>query len=576
MNNFKKYLKIISKYKYITIAAMLVSISTLYGSIVLPQIIGNISNSAKLGTLTNETLCKDIYTLILITVYIYFASAFWNYHIFKNAYYVESKVRVDILKKALLQSPVFLKRNPISEIINKATSDSEKVGDVLGYGLMTIIDGIIYPVFIFYNMSKISIKLTLISMLALPIMTYIVVIISKKYDPTYNEYQKTLDNLNQKALEDFKSIKVIKAFSVNRQKEERFIKSVDENLNKDLKLTRLEALYMPVTEIGIGLFSVIGLIIGATQIKTGVISYGELVTYSLYLAFLTWPCYALADLIIILKEGNNSLKRIEKILDYKDDFNEYKGNININLINSIELKNFGFSYPWNDSFLLKNINLYMEKGKKYGIVGKTGSGKTTLLRSIINEYANFNGEFFINNNDIKSVNNRDFKNNIGYVPQEHFLYSKTVNDNIKFYRESSEEEVLKSIEASDFKKDLKSLPCGIHTLCGEMGVSLSGGQKQRVSLSRAILKPVDLLVLDDILSAVDTATERNILKNLDELMKDKIVVMSSHKISAIKDFDEILVLHEGKIVERGNYDELMANRKWFYEQALTQEVSNEK
>lgn len=576
MNYLKKYYNIIKKYKYNIIAAILVSITTLYTSIILPQIVGKVSDLVKNGTLTKEVLLKNIYILILATVYMYFASAFWNYQIFKNYYYVESEIKKSLLKKALKQSPIFFKRNPISEIINKASSDSERVADVLGYGIMTIIDGVIFPTFIFYNMAKISIKLTIISVLALPIMTYIITKISKQYEPTYLSYQKSLDDLNKKALEDFKAIKVIKAFAVQDKKENSFLKSVQENLNRDLSLTKLESLYMPVSEIGIGLFSVIALIIGATQIRNGTITYGELVTFSMYLSFLAWPCFALSDLIVVLKGGNNSLKRIDEILLYEDDFNEYIGKKTISNIDSIEFSNVSFMYPGNDSFELKNIDLKLTKGKKLGIVGKTGSGKTSLLRTIINEYPNFQGEIKINDIPLKHINNIDFKKNIGYVPQEHFLYSKTINENICFYRKSDEGEVLKSIKISDFEKDLDTLPYGIQTLCGEMGVSLSGGQKQRVSLSRAVLKPVELLVLDDILSAVDNSTEKNILNNLSEVMKEKIVVMSSHKISAIKDFDEIIVLDNGKIIERGSYNDLIKNKGWFYEQVKIQEVSNEK
>lgn len=239
------------------------------------------------------------------------------------------------------------------------------------------------------------------------------------------------------------------------------------------------------------------------------------------------------------------------------------------------MNNVYFSYPGNDSFGLKNINLSFQKGKRYGIVGKTGSGKTSLLRILINEYPDFHGDFKINGSDIKEISLDGLKKNIGYVPQEHFLYSKTIKENIAFYREATDAEVKNAIKVSDFEKDIGSLPLGVHTLSGEMGVSLSGGQKQRVSLSRAVLKDVDMLVLDDVLSAVDNKTEQNILENLKKLMGDKIVVMSSHKISAIKDCDEIIVLDDGAISELGTYDELLENKGWFYEQAMIQEVSHE-
>lgn len=574
MKNIKKYYNLIKKYRYALFFALILNILSSYGSIVLPKLIGEMADFVKSGTLTKEILIKDIYILSFMSIFIYISNAIWNYIIFRNYYYVSANLKKMILSKSLLQSPVFFKRNTISEIINKATSDTMRVADVVGYGFMTIVDGAIFPILIFIYMAKISTLLALISMVALPVMVFIITKISTRYDPTYEAYQKSLDTLNQKTIEDMSAIKVIKAFVVGKVKKEDYLKSVDDNLAKDLRLTKLTALYMPVTEIGIGFFSIIAFIVGASLIKHGNLSYGQLVTFSLYLYFLEWPAFALSDLIVVLKEGNTSLRRIGEIIDYDDDFKEYNGD-KIESIDKIEMNNVYFSYPGNDSFGLKNINLSFQKGKRYGIVGKTGSGKTSLLRILINEYPDFQGDFKINGSDIKEISLDGLKKNIGYVPQEHFLYSKTIKENIAFYREATDAELKNAIKVSDFEKDIGSLPLGVHTLSGEMGVSLSGGQKQRVSLSRAVLKDVDMLVLDDVLSAVDNKTEQNILENLKKLMGDKIVVMSSHKISAIKDCDEIIVLDDGAISELGTYDELLENKGWFYEQAMIQEVSHE-
>lgn len=574
MKNIKKYYNLIKKYRYALFFALILNILSSYGSIVLPKLIGEMADFVKSGTLTKEILIKDIYILSFMSIFIYISNAIWNYIIFRNYYYVSANLKKMILSKSLLQSPVFFKRNTISEIINKATSDTMRVADVVGYGFMTIVDGAIFPILIFIYMAKISTLLALISMVALPVMVFIITKISTRYDPTYEAYQKSLDTLNQKTIEDMSAIKVIKAFVVGKVKKEDYLKSVDDNLAKDLRLTKLTALYMPVTEIGIGFFSIIAFIVGASLIKHGNLSYGQLVTFSLYLYFLEWPAFALSDLIVVLKEGNTSLRRIGEIIDYDDDFKEYNGD-KIESIDKIEMNNVYFSYPGNDSFGLKNINLSFQKGKRYGIVGKTGSGKTSLLRILINEYPDFQGDFKINGSDIKEISLDGLKKNIGYVPQEHFLYSKTIKENIAIYREATDAELKNAIKVSDFEKDIGSLPLGVHTLSGEMGVSLSGGQKQRVSLSRAVLKDVDMLVLDDVLSAVDNKTEQNILENLKKLMGDKIVVMSSHKISAIKDCDEIIVLDDGAISELGTYDELLENKGWFYEQAMIQEVSHE-
>lgn len=378
-----------------------------------------------------------------------------------------------------------------------------------------------------------------------------------------------MDSLHESALETYNGIKVIKTFNLSSIMGKIFMKKVDKNLDEELRLQRINTLYMPIVEIISGIAAVISFVLGARLIREGAISYGDLVTFSMYLMYLMWPAFAISDCIVILKAGKNSLKRVENLIDYEE--NDNKG-IVLSEISSMEFRNVSFNYPGNDSFMLSGINLSLERGKRYGIVGKTGSGKSSILRMVIREYPDFDGEISINGESVKDVNFDVLRRRIGYVPQEHFLFSKSIGDNIRFFRDVDSEAVMDAIKVSDFEKDLENLPDGVETLSGELGVSLSGGQKQRVSLSRAVLTDVDLLVLDDVLSAVDNNTEINILNNLNKSFRDKIVIMASHKISAIKDFDEILVVDDGKIVERGDFESLIKNRKWFYEQALSQGV----
>lgn len=576
MKYFKRYYMLVKKFRFQILIAVILAAVTSLGNVIFPRMIGTLVDHIKNATLTVAVMKDLLLKLLSLAIAIYIANIIWGYYIFRNFYYVKAKLSVDILKKALRQSPLFLKKNPISEIINKTSSDSGKVGEVVGYGLMTLVDGVVFPVFIFVAMSKISVLLTLISVIALPIMVYIITEISKKYDPAYEAFQKSLDSLNENAIEDFSAIKVVKSFVIEENKKEIFLKKVDDSLSKELYTTKLAAYYNPVTEIGIGFFSIISFVVGAKLIHNGTISYGDLITFSMYLLFLTWPAYALSDMIIVFKEGNASIKRIDKLLYYEDDFKNYNATKTVARVDKIELKDFSFQYPGNDKFELKDINMTFERGKKYGIVGKTGSGKTTILRQLINEYPDFSGKILINGIDVKDLNLISLKKKVGYVPQEHFLYSKTIRENIEFYRPLTDNEVEKVILASDFKKDLQNLPKGIHTLSGEQGISLSGGQKQRISLARALAKKVDILVLDDVLSAVDNSTQNKILENLNEEFADNIVVMSSHKINAVKNFDMIFVLDNGKIVESGNFDRLMENRGWFYEQAVIQEVTHEK
>ena len=569
MSDLKKYFNFIKGFKWQIIFGFVIGILTLFTTLLLPKIIGTLTEYIESGSLSLAIIKKYSLIILAVGIFNYMANGIWNYIFFRNYYYVDSEVRVRIFFKALSQSPVFFKVNPISDIINKATSDSASIADVVGYGLMTLMDGILFPILIFYYMFNISPLLTVVPLITLPIMVYLVTLVSKNYDRRYLSLKKSMDSLHESALETYNGIKVIKTFNLSSIMGRTFMKKVDRNLDEELKLTKISTLYMPIVEIVSGIGAVISFVLGARLIREGSISYGELVTFSMYLMYLTWPAFAISDCIVIFKSGKNSLKRVEDLIDCDEDKN--KGLV-FPEISSMEFKDVSFNYPGNDSFMLSDINLNLERGKRYGIVGKTGSGKSSILRMVIREYPDFDGEITINGKSIKDVDFDFLRKKIGYVPQEHFLFSKSIGDNIRFFRDVDSEGVMNAIRMSDFEKDLENLPDGIETLSGELGVSLSGGQKQRVSLSRAVLTDVDLLVLDDVLSAVDNNTERNILNNLDKSFRDKIVIMASHKISAIKDFDEILVVDNGRIVERGDFESLVKNKQWFYKQALSQGV----
>lgn len=569
MSDIKKYFNFVKGFGWQIAFGFVIGILTLFTTLMLPKIIGTLTGYIQSGALSIVIIKKYSLIILAVGIFNYIANGIWNYIFFKNYYYVDSEVRVRIFFKALSQSPGFFKANPISDIINKATSDSANIADVAGYGLMTLMDGILFPILVFYYMFQISPLLTVVPIIALPIMVYFITLVSKNYDRRYLSLKKSMDSLHESALETYNGIKVIKTFNLSSIMGKIFMKKVDKNLDEELRLQRINTLYMPIVEIISGIAAVISFVLGARLIREGAISYGDLVTFSMYLMYLMWPAFAISDCIVILKAGKNSLKRVENLIDYEE--NDNKG-IVLSEISSMEFRNVSFNYPGNDSFMLSGINLRLERGKRYGIVGKTGSGKSSILRMVIREYPDFDGEIYVDGVNVNDVNFDVLRKRIGYVPQEHFLFSKSIGDNIRFFRNVDSEAVMEAIKMSDFEKDLENLPDGVETLSGELGVSLSGGQKQRVSLSRAVLTNVDLLVLDDVLSAVDNNTEINILNNLNKSFRDKIVIMASHKISAIKDFDEILVVDDGKIVERGDFESLIKNRKWFYEQALSQGV----
>ncbi len=571
LKTLKRYYNLIDEHKTsLLLAIVLVIISG--GLAVLPvKFTGAITDAIKLNNLNYDYLIRNIILLLIMLVVTYFFDAFYNYVVFRNFYYVDCSVRVKILKKSIRQNPPFFIKYNASNIITKSTSDSDAVATVASYGVMTAAEGILLPIIYFITMATISPWLLLVALVSLPIMVYFVVQISNKLDRIYNKTLESQDAMNEHALESFTSIKVIKAFCIKNTRLKEFLDKVNDNHDKELAVNRLENLYVPVVSGIMSIFAITSIIIGAFLISKGKITLGDLVTHSMLLAQLGWPAFAVADLIVISKNGSLSLKRIDEILNYKEDPKPINP-IDINDIKTIELNNYNFKYPYAENYALKNINLNIKSGQKIGIVGKTGSGKTTLLRQLVPEYSEFEGSFKINDINVNKINLDSYHKNIGYVPQEHFLFSKSVKDNILFFRDGDYQ---KAIDIVAFRKDLESFVDGVETMCGEMGVTLSGGQKQRVSLARGVLTTPKVLILDDVLSAVDNKTEKEIVNNLNENFSNLTVIISSHRLSVVKDADEIIVLDNGEISERGTFDELIDSGGWFSEQYKSQEVSHE-
>lgn len=571
IKTLKRYYNLIGSHKASVFIAVTFCIIS-GGLAILPATFtGNITDAIKAGSLEYDSLMRSIFWLVFMLVSTYFLDAYYNYVIFRNYYYVDASVRVQLLKKSIRQNPPFFIKYNASNIITKATSDADAIATVASYGIMTTTEGVLLPIIYFITMATISPWLFLIALTALPIMIYVVVQISKKLDGKYDQSLETQDAMNEHALESFTAIKVIKAFDTKSKRLNEFLEKVLINNNKELEVNNIENLYVPVVNGIMSFFAILSIIVGGFLISKGKITLGELITHSMLLQELDWPAYAVADLITVSKSGSISLRRVDKVLNYKER-ERTSDPVLIKNIDKIEMKNYSFKYPNAESYALKNINLSIKAGQKIGLVGKTGSGKSTLLHQIVAEYDDFEGSLFINGNNIMDINLDSYRKNIGYVPQEHFLFSKSVKDNILFYRDGDYD---RAIDIAAFRNDLSSFADGINTQCGEMGITLSGGQKQRVSLARAVLLDPQLLILDDVLSAVDNNTEKEISENLANNFPNTTIIISSHRLSVVKDADEIIVLDNGQISERGKFEDLISSGGWFSDQYHLQEVDHE-
>lgn len=507
-------------------------------------------------------------------VFQYIFEYIWHYNIFGLAFQSARDFRRRIVAKVLGQAPNFFIKNSTGSIMSKATNDISAIETLTGYGVLAFFDSTVYPISIMFIMAiTVSWKLTLISILAMPI----IIVVTKKLGKILIEralaIQKSFEKLNESVLENVSSIRVIKGFSTQEITQERFDERADELFRNQMKQAKQHALFIPTTRIVPAICFVVALIFGELFIGMQEISLGQLVSFFMYLNMLSWPMIAFGDLINVIQEASSALSRIQEIFDYKEDLVDREGAVDYKALGDIEFIDFDFSYPGEDRLVLNKLNLKIERGKTLGVVGKIGSGKTTLLKQLLRYYEVRENSLLFDGKSVENYKIKSIRDKMGYVSQQHILFSKSVRENILFGNsKASEEEFEAAIDFADFRKDIKNLPQELETMIGEKGISISGGQKQRISIARAIIKEPEILILDDSLSAVDALTEKNIIERIKEEREGKTTIIIAHRLSGLKHADKIIVLEEGHIVEEGSHEELLANKAWYFDQYQAQSM----
>ncbi len=468
----------------------------------------------------------------------------------------------------------FYRRNNTGDLMNRISEDVSRVRMYVGPAIMYGITLFTLFLMVIPFMFSINAKLTLYSLIPLPLLSVSIYFVNNIINRRSEEIQRSLSGLSTFVQEAFSGIRVIKSFVREEDISNEFNNESDDYKEKSLQLAKVQALFFPLIMGLIGLSVILTVYIGSVEVLNGVISTGVIAEFIIYVNMLTWPVTSLGWITSIIQRAAASQKRINEFLNTKNDIlsthelkTEIKGKISFNHVH--------FTYPDSGIIALKDVSFEVNPGESIAIIGTTGSGKSTIANLICRMYDKTDGSIHIDDREINEYNTQHLRSQIGYVPQDVFLFSDTIKNNIAFANQDmSERDVMKAAEDADLAENLSRFPNGIETKVGERGVTLSGGQKQRVSIARAIAMDPSILILDDALSAVDTKTENAILNALAKIMKGRTSVIISHRVSSAKLADKIIVLNEGLVEEKGTHDSLM-NKGGIYKELYEKQLQAE-
>ena len=561
---FNKIASLIYRDKKRIIIALIVSIASYYFTLYPTDRLSYIVDGIAGGNIDFDGVVNEIFRIVLAGIALYIVYFFKEYYTFIGYDKVIKDMTYDIQYDIYRHTPVFFNKFSIGEVISRSTNDiTNYIAPLFGYGILLIFDGIIYNLFIsilIFNKSN-FIYLFLIH-IPLVIQTIYLVSRRKAQEKYYNKMAKTMDEITEETLENVKGIRVIRAYSLLDKVRNSFVGKLRSYARSNEEYMKKTLVYQPLNTVSLATSYIIAVACGFYFINLGMMTLGELISVCVVIGMIQWPYIALSELVIMIIEVRQATKRVLEISDKKADVNNDLAKSNFEFNSSIEFKEFNFSYEDNNH-VLEDINFTINKGETIGVVGKTGSGKTTFIKQLLRLYPIEENTLLLDGKGIERYYDYSVREKIGYAPQEYQLFSKSIKENVLFYRYDLEDRLDEVLEQADIKKDIIRFKDGIDTLVGENGLSLSGGQKQRLGIARALLSDPDILILDDSLSAVDSNTEKTIIENIKKTREGKTNIIVAHRISAIRHADKIVVLDNGKILNFGTHDELLEKCPWY-------------
>src|SRR5690625_617416 len=570
-----KYLnKYFIKYKWQLLGGLVITVLARIFAVYVPRFVGNGTDLITRylnGEISDRASYKEelIYTIVLIFA-VALISGFFTFLMRQTFIVVSRNIEYDlkneIYNQYQLLSLNFYKKNRTGDLMNRISEDVSKVRLYLGPALMNAVSTItMFIVVIIYMLDKAPV-LTLYTVAPFPILSYLIYRISQAIHQRSTIVQQYLSHLSSFTQESFSGISVIKSYGIQHQTNEDFSNLANTSKDKQIDLAKMQAVLIPLIALLIGGSNVLVIFIGGKQLINGQIeSVGTIVEFLLYVNMLTWPVTSVGWITTLIQQAEASQKRINEFLEVQPEIYN-KSETRHQISGKIEFKNVSFTYDDTNITALRDISFTLHPGQTLAVLGKTGSGKSTLLELIGRLYDIEEGQLLIDDIPIDQIHLEDLRNAIGYVPQDAFLFSDSIIENIKFGRaEATKTERIQAAKNATINSNIINFQNEYETVLGESGLTLSGGQKQRVSIARALVLDPEILLFDDSLSAVDTETEEEILQNLKKISANKTTIMVSHRISTIKNADKIIVLENGKIIEKGNHDSLVNNGGYYQE-----------
>jgi len=575
------------KYKYSFSLGILITIIAQIFSLFTPKLISKSLNAIEKFDKLPETdqtsqviidsyrdgLIHNVLLIIATTIVAGFLTFLMRQTLIVMSRHIEFDLKNEVFRQYENLSQNFYKQNRTGDLMNRISEDVSKVRMYVGPAVMYTINTFIRFAIVIIYMYNVSPLLTLYTILPLPILSYCIFKLSSEINKRSTTFQQYLSKVSSFSQEIFSGIRVIKANSLENQHQNNMVALADESKKKSLDLAKVQSLFGPLMIALIGISNLVVIYFGGVMYINGTIpNIGTIAEFILYVNMLTWPVASLGWVSSMVQEAEASQKRLNEFLKLEPEIKNKNEN-HSDIQGSISFEDVSYTYEDTNIEALKNVTFTVKKGETLAILGKTGSGKSTILSLISRLYDVTDGKITIDQQEISTLNLNDLRNNIGIVPQDAFLFSDTIKNNIKFGNQNAtDEEVIEAAKSAVIHNNIISFNKQYDTILGERGITLSGGQKQRVSIARAIIKNPAILLFDDCLSAVDTETEETILNNLFEICKNKTTIIVSHRVSSAKNADKIIILEDGKIIEQGSHNQLI-NQEGYYASLYLKQLS---